>query len=61
VLLYPQTSETITRDFSADADLPPWLEVRTVDLRRNFMREKMRLREELARIFQTPHNTGIDL
>ncbi len=48
VLLYPQTSETISRDFKADKHSPPWLEVRTVDLQRNLMREKMQLREEMA-------------
>jgi len=56
VLLYPQTSETIFHDFSADADSPPWLEVRTVDLQRNLMREKMRLREELTCILLQLHN-----
>jgi 5-methylcytosine-specific restriction enzyme subunit McrC len=61
VLLYPQTSETISRDFSADADSPPWLEVRTVDLQRDLMREKMRLRNELARVLQPAHNTEIEL
>ena len=48
VLLYPQTSETISRDFKADMHSPPWLEVRTVDLQRSLMREKMQLREEMA-------------
>jgi 5-methylcytosine-specific restriction enzyme subunit McrC len=48
VLLYPQTSEKIARGFGADADSPPWLEVQTVDLRRNLMQEKAGLRNELA-------------
>jgi len=61
VLLYPQTSETIACDFSADADSPPWLEVRTVDLQRDLMRAKMGLRDELARVLQPAHNTEIEL
>jgi 5-methylcytosine-specific restriction enzyme subunit McrC len=56
VLLYPQTFETISRDFSADADSPAWLEVRTVNLQRNLMREKTRLCEELACILLSAHN-----
>jgi 5-methylcytosine-specific restriction enzyme subunit McrC len=66
VLLYPQSSETTTRDtipryFSADTDSPPWLEVRTVDLHRDLMREKekMRLREELARVLVPAYNMEI--
>jgi 5-methylcytosine-specific restriction enzyme subunit McrC len=61
VLLYPQTSEIIARDFSADADSPPWLEVRTVDLQRDLMRVKMGLREELARVLQPAHKTETEL
>jgi 5-methylcytosine-specific restriction enzyme subunit McrC len=61
VLLYPQTSERIARDFSADADSPPWLEVRTVDLQRDLMREKMGLREELARVLLPAYNMEIKL
>lgn len=60
VLLYPQASETIARDFSADADSLPWLEVRTVDLQRDLMREKMGLCEELARVLLPSHKTGIE-
>jgi 5-methylcytosine-specific restriction enzyme subunit McrC len=60
VLLYPQVSGTIARDFSADADSPPWLEVRTVDLQRDLMRAKMGLRDELARVLQPAYNTEIE-
>jgi 5-methylcytosine-specific restriction enzyme subunit McrC len=52
VLLYPQTSGTITRDFSADADSPPWLEVCMVDLQRDFVKksDQQLLTEELRGI-----------
>jgi 5-methylcytosine-specific restriction enzyme subunit McrC len=52
VLLYPQACETIARDFSADADSLPWLEVRTVDLRREFLKKSDRqlLAQELRSI-----------
>ncbi|MGD1085666.1 MAG: hypothetical protein ABSA47_13095 [Verrucomicrobiota bacterium] len=61
VLLYPQISDKIARDFSADAYSPPWLEVRTLDLQRDLMREKMELRNELVSILITNHNKEIDL
>jgi 5-methylcytosine-specific restriction enzyme subunit McrC len=54
ILLYPQAGETLARDFSAGADSPPWLEVRTVNLRRHLIREKHRLREEITDLFP-PH------
>ena len=52
VLLYPQTADGIARDFSADADSPPWLEARTVDLRREFVVKQNRelLAQELEGI-----------
>lgn len=52
VLLYPQTSERIARDFSADTDSPSWLEARTVDLRREFVKRSDRqlFAEELTGI-----------
>jgi len=51
VLLYPQFAEKIVADFSAGANLPPWLEVRTVDLRRVLSKEKGGLRTELETSF----------
>jgi 5-methylcytosine-specific restriction enzyme subunit McrC len=59
VLLYPQTSESIARDFSADADSPTWLEVRTVDLQRDLMRAKMELRQELAQILRPAYKVEV--
>jgi 5-methylcytosine-specific restriction enzyme subunit McrC len=52
VLLYPQFSCRFVRDFSPDADSPPWLEVRTVDLQREFVRrtDRQLLAEELKDI-----------
>ncbi|HOB99445.1 MAG TPA: hypothetical protein PKM43_11945 [Verrucomicrobiota bacterium] len=41
-LLYPQTVDKIVFDFSADTHSPPWLEVRTVDLRREFVMSQNR-------------------
>jgi len=51
VLLYPQGSEKIARDFGADADSPPWLGVRTLDLKRNLTtgQERRNLRQEITR------------
>jgi 5-methylcytosine-specific restriction enzyme subunit McrC len=60
VLLYPQFAEKIAVNFSADADSPPWFEVRTVDLRRNLIREKTQLREELVCTLLPVHNMEIE-
>jgi 5-methylcytosine-specific restriction enzyme subunit McrC len=58
LLLYPQLAEKIPVDFSA-ADSPRRLEVRTVDLQRDLMRDKMGLRDELADALQPAYNTEI--
>jgi len=54
ILLYPQVADTIARDFSADPDSPPWLEVRTVDLRGELATwtERQALRAQLAAILK---------
>ena len=41
-LLYLQTVDKIVFDFSADTHSPSWLEVRTVDLRREFVMSQNR-------------------
>lgn len=52
ILLYPQTSDTIVRDFKADANSTPWLEVRTVNLKANLRdrREREQLKDALVEI-----------
>ncbi|HUA37927.1 MAG TPA: hypothetical protein VMA35_05950 [Candidatus Sulfopaludibacter sp.] len=52
VLLYPQSSEPMARDFSADMDSSSWLEVRTVDLQREYYKSNnlKLLANELASI-----------
>ncbi|MCX8107942.1 MAG: McrC family protein, partial [Verrucomicrobiae bacterium] len=52
ILLYPQGGDTLAYDFSADADSPPWLEVRSVNLRRSLRdtTEKQQLRNTLLKI-----------
>ena len=54
ILLYPQKTDTIARDFSADPDSLPWLEVRTVDLRGELITwtERQALRAQLAAILK---------
>jgi 5-methylcytosine-specific restriction enzyme subunit McrC len=54
VLLYPQAGEKITRGFKAQAESPPWLEVRTVELRREFTqsRDRVLLARELEHILR---------
>lgn len=55
VLLYPQTKTEITRHFGSDPDRSTWLEVRTVDMRRDFTKSSERdaLRVSLANILST--------
>jgi 5-methylcytosine-specific restriction enzyme subunit McrC len=42
VLLYPQADASVSRDFRAAAEPLPWLQVRTVNLRREFLGQSNR-------------------
>jgi 5-methylcytosine-specific restriction enzyme subunit McrC len=59
VLLYPQATKTIARDFGTDTEPRPWLEVRTVDLWRDFSKQSNRklLAEELRTIIVNQRTT----
>jgi 5-methylcytosine-specific restriction enzyme subunit McrC len=59
ILLYPQAGEKLGRDFSADADSPPWLEVRTVNLKTNLntKTERGRLRDSLVTLLSQKEAT----
>ncbi len=61
ILLYPQGSRRIARDFSADADSPPWLEVRTVDLRTDLIGGRADLRKDLSETLFALNNTEITI
>jgi 5-methylcytosine-specific restriction enzyme subunit McrC len=52
VLLYPGLDEVVVEEFSSDPNLQAWLEVRTVNLRRDFSQQSEReaLRAEMTEI-----------